>query len=417
MIAMCISLVFVSGCGADSGHKAPGSFDGGGWSPAPGEPSSTDGDETPSEEEKDTPPEFESTVPKAGQLTAAEWKDVRDYKYWLSMFSHHDEQQQPVSGDFDSYLNAWGIDTRYPVSVKVVCGDGAVAGASVKLYDGEALLFSAVTDATGMAWLFAEQGTTACRITAESGEYKAERTVSYEYGMDTVEIELEGGVPKAEIIEIMFVVDTTGSMGDEIAYLKAELADVISSAAESVGAEIKMALLLYRDIGDRYVTKYYDFTTDLSAYQKSLNAVVASGGGDYPEAVDIALSEAVAKQWSSGNTTKLIFHVLDAPPHDGQENKTLFTSSIMTAAEKGIRMIPVASSGIDGLTEYLLRSEALVTGGTYTFLTDDSGIGESHLEPTVGAYTVEYLNALLIRLIDEYYTGVPTQPVSWRAEQ
>ena len=99
--------------------------------------------------------------------------------------------------------------------------------------------------------------------------------------------------------------------------------------------------------------------------------------------------------------------------YEDQSNKTLFFNSVKTAAQKGIRIIPVASSGIDLATEYLLRQEALMTGGTYIFLTDDSGIGNEHLQPTVGEYTVEYLNACMVRIVNEYLTGVETEPVPY----
>jgi len=72
------------------------------------------------------------------------------------------------------------------------------------------------------------------------------------------------------------------------------------------------------------------------------------------------------------------------------------------ASANGIRIIPVASSGIDKNTEFLLRAMAVTSGGTYTFLTDHSGVGESHLEPTIGSYEVEYLNDLMVRLINGY---------------
>ena len=77
----------------------------------------------------------------------------------------------------------------------------------------------------------------------------------------------------------------------------------------------------------------------------------------------------------------------------------------------------MASRGIDEETEYLLRSEALLTGGTYTFLTDDSGIGNSHFDPTIsGQFTVELLNSMLVRLIREFHTGEDIPAVDWRQE-
>ena len=70
-----------------------------------------------------------------------------------------------------------------------------------------------------------------------------------------------------------------------------------------------------------------------------------------------------------------------------------------TAAGKGIRIVPLAASGVDKELEFLLRLTAIATGGTYTFLTNDSGIGGDHIEPTIGEYQVEILNDLLVRVI------------------
>jgi hypothetical protein len=93
------------------------------------------------------------------------------------------------------------------------------------------------------------------------------------------------------------------------------------------------------------------------------------------------------------------------------------SKSIISAAEKGIRIIPVASSGIDKWTEFLLRTEALMTGGTYTYITNDSGIGGGHIDATVPEKVVEYLNAMLIRLINEYHTGVIKEPIPYNQKQ
>ena len=102
------------------------------------------------------------------------------------------------------------------------------------------------------------------------------------------------------------------------------------------------------------------------------------------------------------DAVKLCFLVLDAPPHDEADVKAQLRTLLPEAAAQGIRVIPVVSSGADGTTEYLCRTFALLTGGTYVFLTDDSGVGGEHLEPTVGAYTVEPLNDCLVRIIQRY---------------
>ena len=73
-----------------------------------------------------------------------------------------------------------------------------------------------------------------------------------------------------------------------------------------------------------------------------------------------------------------------------------------TAARKGIRIIPLGASGIDKDTEFLLRFMSIATDASYTFLTNDSGIGNEKIEPTVGDYQVDFLNDLMVKIINGY---------------
>ena len=355
------------------------------------------------------------TLP-AGQLTAAEWRDLAHFEDWLTLF--RSGQTEGENGAFYSYVaeggnTLWMLPYRGLVTVEVKNGETPCAGAHVTLACGETSRYAAVTDARGLAYLFTDGEAGTLTVTSGEGSYSGAWT-----GESLVSVTLNQNEEKQSVIEIMFVIDTTGSMSDELRYIQAEIDDVIGRVKEAnTDATVRLALLFYRDQGDEYVTRYFDFTEDLAAGKANLAAQTASGGGDYPEAVHTALSEAVSKQWSSGATTKLLFHILDAPPHSDGQVADIYRSAILTAAEKGIRIIPVASSGVNKMTEYLLREEALLTGGTYTFLTNDSGIGGDHLPPTVGEYTVEYLNAMLVRLICEYYTGVATPPVHWQQQE
>jgi hypothetical protein len=86
--------------------------------------------------------------------------------------------------------------------------------------------------------------------------------------------------------------------------------------------------------------------------------------------------------------------------------KKKLDEAIIVAARKGIRIIPVTCSGIDKGTEFLMRSLALLTNGTYVFLTDDSGVGNPHIKPTTDKYDVELFNDLVQRLIVQYSTVV-----------
>ena len=202
-------------------------------------------------------------------------------------------------------------------------------------------------------------------------------------------------------VDIMFVVDATGSMGDEISYLKTELRDVVTRAQAQVpSADLRLASVFYRDQGDEYLTRVQPFTQDVNQLLSFVQAQNAGGGGDFPEAVDEALNAALQQQWSTEARCRLLFLVLDAPPHD--EARTRIQALTRQAARQGIRLIPITASGIDTSTEFLMRSLALSTNGTYVFITNHSGIGDAHLEASVGTYQVEFLNNLMVRLITEY---------------
>jgi hypothetical protein len=357
--------------------------------------------------------------PKAGQLTAGEWNDIKNYQFYLDLFGVIEdpnvEESQRREG-FSKFINYFGFETRFMVTVNAAYGDTSVGDALVELYDSsQNILYTAKTDVRGNAYLFPSCDLNGENITVKVKNGGRESTESFVYAKEALRINLEGAATAQSVLDIMFVIDTTGSMGDELNYLKSEISDVIGAiSGKNPNYTINLALLFYRDIGDEYVTRYFDFSQNIQSQQQNLAKQSANGGGDFPEAVDRALSEAVGKNWSGGYATRLIFHVCDAPPHNGQEIETLYFNSIKTAAKKGIRVIPVASSGIDKATEFLLRQEALMTGGTYIFLTDDSGIGNSHLQATVGEYTVEYLNACLVRIVNEYLTGIETEPVYYK---
>ncbi|MCR5120867.1 MAG: VWA domain-containing protein, partial [Ruminococcus sp.] len=213
----------------------------------------------------------------------------------------------------------------------------------------------------------------------------------------STEITLDGESKLCKDTEIMFIVDTTGSMSDEMLFLQSEF----SAIAREVGSDnVKYAVSFYRDEGDDYVTKHNDFTSDVSALQKALNNEEADGGGDFPEAVAQVLSETITDGKWSKDSVKLAFLIFDAPPHEGTDKKLM--EAAKAAGEKGIRIVPIVSSGSDRETELFARSLAIMSGGTYVFLTDDSGIGGGHLEPIIGDYKVEKLYDIIIRVINDY---------------
>ncbi|HEY1872689.1 MAG TPA: T9SS type A sorting domain-containing protein, partial [Chitinophagaceae bacterium] len=125
----------------------------------------------------------------------------------------------------------------------------------------------------------------------------------------------------------------------------------------------------------------------------------ASGGGDVPEAVHAALQTALdSLHWSDTARTRILFLITDAPPHD--ETKDKLFQLIQRAAAKGIRIVPVICKGADKSTEFIMRSMALATNGTYVFLTDDNA-AQFVTKPAVGVFDVQFLNAMLERIIKQ----------------
>ena len=211
-------------------------------------------------------------------------------------------------------------------------------------------------------------------------------------------------------LDIAVLFDTTGSMGDELRYLTVEVENIAADIADiAPDAHVRWALVTYRDHGDLYVTRRFDFTSDLEQFHADLSRQTAEGGGDYPEASAEGLMQAVTLSWRDDpDVARMAFWIADAPHHGNATE--LMTQSIRIAAMDDIHVYPVAASGVDELTELTMRSAAQVTGGRYLFLTDDSGVGDSHKEPSVPCYFVTSLNDAMVRMVEIERSGVYVEP-------
>lgn len=339
-------------------------------------------------------------VVPAGQLTAGEWRDLDNWEFWLEL----------SGGEaFGGMHDHWGYETTARVPVSVVSDGEAVIDAHVELLDGDgAVVWQARSDSQGRAELFASA------FTDDSGPYSVRATsgdatvtvadVSTTW-MSTVEVDLPSSAGLATpALDLMFVVDTTGSMGDELWYIQAELEDVIQRARDESAQvfDLRLSMNFYRDTGDAYVVNSHPFTTNVADGLSQLMGESANGGGDFPEAVDQALADAIdSHEWRDNATARLLFLVLDAPPHHDQAILETLRDANRAAAAHGVKIIPVAGSGIDKNTEFLMRMLAVTTGGTYTFLTNHSGIGGDHIDPSIGRYKVWFLNDLLVDIITD----------------
>jgi len=344
----------------------------------------------------------DQTQPGGGVITAGEWCDLAHWDFWNSLLENTEYAQMP---------SVWSFKTsgRISVNIKNQNTENQIDVAVQLLGAGDVVLWESKTDNFGNAELWANQNSSSDPALSDL-KLKVNGTVfsdlkEYSQGVNNLTINNLYQQPENSI-DIAFVVDATGSMGDELDYLKTELLDIITTVkGQNPTAVINLGSVFYRDEGDDYVTVKSDFSQNITQTTNFIKQQSAGGGGDFPEAVHTALDVAVnSMQWSATATSRVIFLVLDAPPHNDAQIIDNLHTIINSASKKGIKIVPVTAGGIDKETEFLMRYISIVTNGTYVFITNHSGIGDEHLEPTVGEYEVEYLNNLIIRLITKYLT-------------
>jgi Mg-chelatase subunit ChlD len=204
-------------------------------------------------------------------------------------------------------------------------------------------------------------------------------------------------------VDIGFLVDATGSMGDEMTFLQSEIKDIVRRVrGTEPDLDIRMSVVFYRDRGDDFVTKSLPFTRNVDETVTFIAGTAASGGGDYPEDMNAGLEAMMRQGWSRDAVPQMLFLLADAPPQRYAGADYTYHEAIQDAAASGIAIFPVAASGVDKPTEFLFRAMAVMTGGKYVFLTDDSGVGDSHEEPDISGYQVEKLNDLMVREIRSF---------------
>lgn len=141
------------------------------------------------------------------------------------------------------------------------------------------------------------------------------------------------------LVEVVFALDTTGSMSGLINAAKEKIWSIANTLASTQPApEIRIGLVAYRDRGDTYVTRSVDLSDDLDSVYASLMDLRAQGGGDGPESVNQALHEAVQNiSWSQDRKAyQVVFLVGDAPPHMDYQDDIKYPQTLAAAREKGI---------------------------------------------------------------------------------
>ncbi|MEO7911730.1 MAG: vWA domain-containing protein [Roseiflexaceae bacterium] len=334
-------------------------------------------------------------------LKAGEVDDNRDFAAYRDYLRSYSGPQ----------IHAIDISERYLLTVTNE-RQQPVLDAHVRLFDGQQQVFEGRTVAGGKTIVLPRalgiaESAESLRVLIEKGNSSVEGTLTR--GQDgTQSFVLPGAIalPTTPRLDVLFLLDATGSMGDEIAQIQ----QTIVSIAERIDQiqprpELRFALVAYRDRGDDYVTRVDDFTTDVIAFQQRLLSTRADGGGDEPESLNEGLHAAIQRVGWADDAVRLSFLVADAPPHLDYAQDYDYGREAQMAVSKGIKVYTIAASNTTDDAEYVLRQISQQTLGHFIFLTYAAGQNAGapgdttthHVDPE--AFSIERLDDLVVQVV------------------
>jgi Mg-chelatase subunit ChlD len=342
---------------------------------------------------------------QAAPLRAGDVDDNADFPAYLRYL-----------GDFrGSGVRPLNVSERIVIQVRDAAQKG-VPDAEVRVKAGFTTLWQGRTASDGRLLFFPQRDAASAdqqRYTLEVHKGQETITQEQERSSTTWNASLTQTVDRSQStnLDLLFVIDATGSMGDEISRLQSTLQTVAQRVRELNGNHrVRFGLVSYRDHGDSERTNLVPFTETLGDFQTRLNQLQADGGGDYAEDLEAGLDLAMREPaWSSEGATRLAFVIADAPPHIDYQGSPAYGDSIRLAVQKGIKLYTLGASGLDATGEYVFRQLAQQTLAKYLFLTygGEPGPGGS-VSATVGGFQENNLDDLIVGIVKQELA--PLQP-------
>ncbi len=347
-------------------------------------------------------------------VKAGEWDDNANYRDFLSYISQKESLGiDRIDVSSRQFLLALDKKNQGIPNCAITVSDDA--GKSIKLTtaaSGRALFFPRASGLSGVRFT----AKAACLAQNDSAQISFD--ASEADGASVLKFKGERVVSDQPTIDVVFVLDTTGSMSEEIQGVKDSIQEVLSKLDKR--AIVRIALVEYKDKGDSVVTKTYPFTTDLKGFQQKIDGLSASGGGDVPENVNAGLDVALKDlAWSSSSASRMAFLIADAPPHLDYQDVPKYSASAKKAAERGIKIFTVSASGMDDLGQAVFRQIAQVTGGTNMFVlrggagaqSTGAGDAKSSCGGTHQNFSSGNLDQLIVRKIALELKSLKTDPM------
>lgn len=186
--------------------------------------------------------------------------------------------------------------------------------------------------------------------------------------------EFQAGRGAGTRADIVFIIDATGSMGDEIEDVKTNLMGISNRLANrKPQPDIRFGAVFYRDVGDKELFRAVPLSHDLHSVREAIMDVRADGGGDWPEHVGIGLHKALEMDWSHSEDggVRLIYLVADAPYNNYDDGYDV-PAALEIAKQMGVKVHVIGCSGLNQGTP-AMEGIAIATGGNFSNFVRERG--------------------------------------------
>lgn len=350
--------------------------------------------------------------PAASGLKAGFSDDNRQFNYFINFLDKYRDKVQH-----------YPLNVRERIIIKVVDSKKkSIANARIEITANRRSLVTGKTYADGTFIFFPSEYDPKINVyTAAVSAGSMKRDVSIDrQGRREIVVAMDGErqIQKNIPLDILFIMDTTGSMGEEISRLKSTIEIInLNLTALSTRPKIRFGMVLYKDRDDEYLTQVIPLTGDLEKFRSELDRVGASGGGDEPEDLQSALKDAIKKIAWNSDGIRLAYIITDAPPHLDYGQDYTYVTAMRDAKKAGIKIFSVGTGGLNLMGEYILRQIAHYTSAAYIFLTyGEKGESEGGREGSVSHHTganfqTDKLESIIIRLTKEELAHLSDTPL------
>jgi Mg-chelatase subunit ChlD len=339
-------------------------------------------------------------------VRAGEWDDnanYRDYVKWLA--------NSATKGKLDitgrQFLVVTDSAGKPLPNVPVTITGGQTQAKLITMASGRAILFPTA---------FGLRGDLTASATFNGKTVSAKVGTAVD-GVVKLEIPTQRPAIAKRQIDLAFVLDTTGSMSEEIEAVKQTI-KAVSDQLSNAQTDVRIGLVEYKDRSDCLLTRTFPFSSDLRGFSNSVRNISASGGGDMPEDMHKGLDAALDKLSWRGEATRMVVVIADAPPQFYAQSND-YANSAKRAAARGIKLYTVAASGMDNLGQVVMRQMSQLTGASNMFVlrggAGPQSVGGGDPKSSCGGTHQDYssgkLDQLIMRKVRQELASIDADPM------